>query len=69
MCDPILFAHVILGCNTTSHVHGHVISYIEVDGNVILDQLTQVFNTSRSSNKVELVTAGEKALFCQHSGD
>ena len=37
--------------------------------NVILDKQAQLFNTSRSSNKVKLITAGMKALVCQHSGD
>ena len=35
----------------------------------IFDQQAQVSNVARSSNKVEIITADEKALVCQHNGD
>ena len=37
--------------------------------NVIFDQQAQVFNSSRSSNKVGFIATGEKAVISQHSRD
>ncbi len=56
VCDHILLIHAILGCDTVSHVHGlGKGGALKRMKNAIFHQQSQVFNTSRSSNKEGLI--------------
>ena len=69
VCNNLLFIHAILGCDTTSRVHGIgkgvSLKKFLVDHH-FRDQ-AQGFN-STSASKKDVVAAGEKALVCLFNG-
>ena len=69
VCNNLLFIHAILGCDTTSHIHG--IGKGASLKTFLLDHhfrnQAQVFN-STSASKKDAVAAGEKALVCLFNG-
>ena len=57
----ILFAHALLGCDTTSKVHG-------VGKGVALKKISEDANFLRSASVFMQEDAGEKALVCVYNG-
>ena len=69
VCNNILFIHTILGCDTTSRVHGigKGASLKKFLFSHYFRAQAQVFNNISASKK-DVVAAGEKALVCLYNG-
>jgi len=65
ICENILFAHALLGCDTTSRVFGIgkgiVLKYLR--SGEYLNIQAEVFN-STNATKEDIIKAGENALVC-----
>lgn len=69
VCGNILFAHAILGCDTTSRLFGigKAVGLTLLKNNDIFCQQAVVFGNPNST-PAEIVAAGEKALVCIYKG-
>lgn len=65
LCQSILFAHAILGCDTTSRVFGFgkAVGLKLLQKNKTFIEQAKVFNR-KGCSQAEIVAAGEKALLC-----
>lgn len=70
VCSLILFIHAVLGCDTTSRVHGlgKGISLKKAKSSAEFRKLASVFNR-HDAGKEEIVVAGEKALLQLYNAD
>ena len=67
MCDNILFFHAILGCDTTSRIHGIGKALKMTESSAYFRQQSAIFNSS-TSTPVEVVDAGEEILVALYRG-
>jgi hypothetical protein len=69
MCDNLLFAHAILGCDTTSRVFGFgkPVALKKLKSSAFF-QLQAVMFKRPLSTRDDIVTAGEHALVCLYNG-
>ena len=69
VCNNILFIHAILGCDTTSRLHGigKGTSLKKFCENHQFRDQAKVFNNT-SASKEKVIEAGEKALVCLYNG-
>ena len=68
VCANILFVHAILGCDTTSKIHGigKGVALTKIRTEALFREQANVFNHPGAS-KVEVIMAGEKALLCLYN--
>ena len=69
VCNNIFFIHAILGCDTTSRLHGigKGTSLKKFCGSHHFRNQAKVFNNTSASKK-EVIEAGETALVCLYNG-
>ena len=69
VCNNIFFIHAILGCDTTSHLHGigKGTSLKKFCESHHFCNQAKVFSNTSASNK-EVIEAGENALVCLYNG-
>jgi hypothetical protein len=69
MCDNLLFAHAILGCDTTSRVVsiGKPVALKKLKSSAFFRRQAAVFKRPLSTQD-DIVTAGENALVCLYNG-
>ena len=69
VCQNILFAHAVGGCDTTSSLFtiGKSLPLRKVQESQVFQECAQVFTTTRSSRE-EIIAAGEKALVVLYGG-
>ena len=69
VCTNILFLHTILGCDTTSRIHGigkgGALKHFEV--NTIFRQQASVFMDPESTQQ-DVILAGERSIICLYGG-
>ena len=68
VCTNILFVHAILGCDTTSRIHGigKGVALTKIRTDALFREQANVFNHPGAS-KDEVIMAGEKALLCLYN--
>ena len=68
VCANILFVHAILGCDTTSRIHGigKGVALTKIRTDALFREQANVFNHPGAS-KDEVIMAGEKALLCLYN--
>ena len=69
VCQNILFAHAVGGCDTTSSLFtiGKSLPLRKVQKSQVFQECAQIFTTTRSSRE-EIIAAGEKALVVLYGG-
>ena len=65
VCSGILYMHALLGCDTTSRVHGigKGVAVKKFQKNALFRDQAKVFNNTAAS-KDEVIAAGERSLVC-----
>ncbi|KAG1711224.1 hypothetical protein GQR58_002605 [Nymphon striatum] len=69
VCNNLLVAHGLLGCNTTSRLYsiGKSAALKKLNSSAYFSGLLETFNTTGAS-KEDVMTAGENALVCLYNG-
>jgi len=69
VCDKLLVAHGLLGCDTTSRLYsiGKSAALKKLNSSAYFSELLATFNTPGAS-KEDVMTAGENALLCLYNG-
>ena len=69
VCDKLLVAHGLLGCDATSRLYsiGKSAALKKLNSSAYLSGLLATFNTPGAS-KEDVITAGENALVCLYNG-
>ena len=70
ICACLLFVHALLGCDTTSRVHGigKPAALKKILTSDYFHTLAQTMNRGPGTPKEEIIAAGEQALVCLYNG-
>ena len=70
ICNNILFVHAVLGCDSTSRIHGlgKAAALKKIKDNRYFLSLAKVFDKEDGVQRMEIIEAGEKALVCLYNG-
>ena len=68
-CANILFVHAVLGCDTTSGIHGigKGLALKKIMKDAEFQEQAELFN-NEDATKSDVIAAGEKALVCLYNG-
>ena len=68
-CANTLFVHAVLGCDTTSGIHGigKGLALKKITKGTQFQEQAEVFN-NEGATKSDIIAAGEKALVCLYNG-
>lgn len=72
LCNNILFIHALLGCDTTSRIHGlgKAIGVKKFTTDAFFRDQARLFSGNANDvNKEDVIEAGERALVCLYNGD